>query len=134
VLTYSNTLGAELMWDGRYLTVRPVVDGKLDDLFEDHALGLASALGELREKLSSYQDKEERLPWLMVRPPDELDRQIFDIIERLGAARCQQIHEELSDPPPLRTLQRRLQRLAQDGLVSKLGGRKDAYYRIAEHR
>ncbi len=125
--------GELLMRRDRYFDTRPVVDGGLNSLFEEHALCVARALDELRERLLSYQDKEERLPWLMVRPPDELDRQIYDIIEQLGAARCKQIHEELSDPPPLRTLQRRLQRLAQDGLVSKLGGRKDAYYRIAEH-
>jgi hypothetical protein len=96
-------------------------------------LCVARACDELCDQLLSYQDKEERLPWLMVRPPDELDRQIYDIIEQLGAARCKQIYEELRDPSPLRTLQRRLQRLAQDGLVSKHGGRKNAYYRIAEH-
>jgi hypothetical protein len=43
----------------------------------------------------------------MVRPPDELDRQVFDIIEKLGSARSQDILKELTDPPPLRTLQRR---------------------------
>jgi len=129
-----SSAGETLMTDGRSGDVRPVIDGKLNGLFEKHTLGVARALDELHDTLLSYQDKEECLPWLMVRPPDELDRQIYDIIERLGAARSKQIHAELNDPPPLRTLQRRLQRLAQDGLVSKQGGRKDAYYRIAEHQ
>jgi phage repressor protein C with HTH and peptisase S24 domain len=33
---------------------------------------------------------------------------------------------------PLRTLQRRLQKLVHDGLLVKHGGRKDAFYRVAE--
>jgi hypothetical protein len=69
----------------------------------------------------------------MVRPPDELDRQVFEIIERLGSARTRDILDAIDDPPPLRTLQRRLQRLCRDGLIRKNGARKYAYYRLAEH-
>jgi len=106
--------------------------GDLTAYFEHFVLDLARVLAEHQKRLESFQDREDRLPWLMVRPPDELDRQIFDIIERFGSTRTQDILGELSDPPPLRTLQRRLQRLCKDGLIVKNGARKYAHYRLAE--
>jgi len=108
--------------------------GDLTRYFEHFAVELARALVHLENQLDKFQDQEDRLPWLMVSPPDELDRQIFDIIEKLGSARSQDILGELSEPPPLRTLQRRLQRLTKEGLIAKHGSRKFAYYRLAEHR
>ena len=108
--------------------------GDLTRYFEQFTMEIARALVDLKNKLDSFQDQEDRLPWPMVSPPDELDRQIFDIIEKLGSARSQDILKELSEPPPLRTLQRRLQRLTKEGLVAKHGSRKFAYYRLAEHR
>jgi len=104
----------------------------LTSYFEHFTFDLARTLVEHHRRLESFQDREDRLPWLMVRPPDELDRQIFDIIERFGSARTRDILAELSDPPPPRTLQRRLQRLCRDGLVVKHGARKYAHYRLAE--
>ena len=108
--------------------------GDLTGLFEYFAGELAGALNRHQKELMALQDTEDRLPWLMVRPPDKLDRQVFEIIERFGAARTREIHSALSDPPPLRTLQRRLKGLCQDGLVVKHGSRKDAYYKLAEQR
>jgi hypothetical protein len=106
--------------------------GDLTDYFEHFTFDLARTLVEHHRRLEGFQDDEDRLPWLMVRPPDELDRQIFDVIERLGSARSHDILSKLSDTPPLRTLQRRLQRLCRDGLVVKHGARKYAHYRLAE--
>ena len=41
--------------------------------------------------------------------------------------------EALPDPkPPLRTLQRRLQKLVHEGLLLKHGTRKDAFYQVGE--
>lgn len=119
---------------GGIITSKADYLGDLTQYYEHYAFELARALGELRQRLNTFQDKEDRLPWLMARPPDELDRQIFDIIEKLGSARSQEILQELRDPPPLRTLQRRLQRLAKGGLIAKQGSRKFAYYRLAEHQ
>jgi hypothetical protein len=108
-------------------------EGRLTSFFEHYTFEIARALTHLDTRLGDYQDQEDRLPWLMVRPPDELDRQIFEVIEKFGKARSQDILAALTDPPPLRTLQRRLQRLAKEGLVAKYGSRKFAYYRLAEH-
>lgn len=107
--------------------------GELTDLFNHFVHQVALAIGDLRGRLDRYHDREERLPWLMVRPPDELDRHIFEAIERSGSLTSPKILAALPEPrPPLRTLQRRLQRLVHDGLLVKHGARKDAYYRVAE--
>lgn len=105
----------------------------LTSYFESFTLDLNHALTEHNKTLKALIDSEDGLPWLMVRPPDELDRQIFEIIERQGSARSQEILASIPNPPPLRTLQRRLQRLCRDGLLAKQGARKFAFYRIAEH-
>lgn len=117
------------------LTITSAADyrGELTGYFEHFSFDLGRALAAHNEKLMTFQDSEDRLPWLMVRPPDELDRQVFEIIERRGSARAQEILAGISDPPPLRTLQRRLQRLCKDGLLTKHGARKFAFYRLAEH-
>ena len=106
--------------------------GDLTQYFETFASHLANALVELRDRLRARQDDEERLPWLTMRPPDELDRQIFEIIDQLGSARTSQIIEQLDDPPPLRTIQRRLQKLCSSGLITKHGSRRNAFYRLTE--
>ena len=108
-------------------------DGDLTEVIEHFAHHVGLALSDLRQQLERYHDKEDRLPWLMVRPPDELDRRIFEAVERSGSLTSPGILAALPEPrPPLRTLQRRLQRLVHDGLLVKHGARKDAYYRIAE--
>ncbi len=106
--------------------------GDLTPYFETFANRLADALVELRDRLRARQDDEERLPWLTMRPPDELDRQIFEAVESLGSALARQILDQINDPPPLRTLQRRLHKLCTNGLITKHGGRRDAFYRLTE--
>jgi hypothetical protein len=106
--------------------------GDVTRVLEHFAENVGSALSALNHRLQKTQDNDERLPWLMVRPPDELDRRVFEAIEKHGSATSAVILKDLSDqPPPLRTLQRRLQKLARDGLLEKHGGRKDAFYRVA---
>ncbi len=102
----------------------------LTHYFEEFAYAIGDVLSDVYKYLCELQDDAERLPWLTVRPPDELDRQIFDVIESFGKARTQQILGQISDPPPLRTLQRRLQKLCRNGLLTKHGSRRDAYYQI----
>ncbi len=105
------------------------VTGVLDHF--PHYIGLA--LAECAARLRRYQDTEDRLPWMMVRPPDEMDRLIFEAVEKRGSATSPTVLAALPKPrPPLRTLQRRLQKLVHDGLLVKHGGRKDAFYRVAE--
>ena len=70
---------------------------------------------------------------MMLRPPDEMDRLIFEAVEKHGSATSPTVLAALPEPrPPLRTLQRRLQKLVHDGLLVKHGARKDAFYRVAE--
>jgi hypothetical protein len=121
---------------GRFLSPPPPErsDSRADDLtrlFEGFSLEIADALGERWKQLCKQQDDEQRLPGLMARPPDELDREIFDVIEKVGNTRCGDLRDMLNDPPPTRTIQRRLKRLVGDGLIVKRGARKDAYYVIA---
>ncbi len=118
---------------GGIITSKADYLGNLTDYLEHYAFEMARALAELRENLVRFQDKEDRLPWMMTRPPDALDRQIFDVIETVGQVRSQDILDRLDDPPPLRTLQRRLKRFVQEGLIVKQGSRKFSYYRLPEH-
>lgn len=98
--------------------------------FEEFATAIGKVLFEVYKTLCEVKDDEERLPWLSFRPPDTLDRQIFDVIESLGSAKASQIIEKIEEPPPLRTLQRRLLKLCKNGLLTKHGSRRDAYYQI----
>lgn len=106
--------------------------GNLTDYYNHFTFEIARALSDRFRRLAQVQHDEHRLPWQMTRPPDQLDRQVFELIERLGSPRARDILEALSNPPPLRTLQRRLQNLCKDGLVVKEGERKFAYYRLAD--
>ena len=125
--------GRELMVPDPMPLAEADYEGDLTPVFEFFANGVGMVLEALVRHLGTVQDQEDRLPWMMVRPPDDLDRRVFEIVERLGSARSAQILELLPDPaPPLRTLQRRLQRLVADGLLVKLGARRNAFYRIAE--
>lgn len=107
--------------------------GDLTGYLEHYVYEIARALVELRKRLEQFQAKDGRSAWMMTRPPDALDRQIFDVIEKLGRVRSQDIIDQLNDPPPLRTLQRRLRRLVQEGLIVKQGSRKFSHYQLAEH-
>ena len=107
--------------------------GDLTCLFERFTCRMADALIECRKSLSAELTAEARAPWLATPPPDVLERRVFEILERRGRARAQEILADLGiDAPPLRTLQRRLQSMVLNGLVEMHGSRKAAYYRVAE--
>lgn len=109
------------------------VSGDVTGVLEHFAHYVGLALAECAARLRRHQDTEDRLPWMMVRPPDEMDRLIFEAVEKHGSATSPTVLAALPEPrPPLRTLQRRLQKLVRDGLLAKHGGRKDAFYRVAE--
>lgn len=59
---------------------------------------------------------------------DALDREIVGVLETLGPASSRELAGAMESPPPLRTLQRRLQNLVGQGLVHKTGSRKGARY------
>jgi hypothetical protein len=109
------------------------VSGDVTSVLEhfSHYVGLALAACEAR--LRRHQDTEDRLPWMMLRPPDEMDRLIFEAVGKHGSATSPTVLAALPEPrPPLRTLQRRLQKLVCDRVLVKHGSRKDAFYRVAE--
>lgn len=107
--------------------------GDLTHLFEHFAWRMADALVECRKSLTAEQTAEARVPWLATPPPDALDRRIFEVLERRGTGRAQDVLADLgADAPPLRTLQRRLQAMVLNGLVEMRGSRKAACYRVAE--
>lgn len=133
LLLPDSDFGASALHLGSAVTSSADFLGDLTRYYDHFTFDLARAISEHHQKLEGFQDSEDRLPWLMVRPPDQLDRQIFEIIERLGSASARDILDGLTDPPPLRTLQRRLQRFCRDGLIRKNGARKFAYYQLAEH-
>jgi hypothetical protein len=93
---------------------------------------LPLAPSDIARDLEGRQGSGQRRPWMSVRPPDQLDRQIFDAVQRLGSATIQQLLGALHDPPPLRTVQRRLKKLCDKGLLAKHGSRRDAFYTIPE--
>jgi len=110
-----------------------MLSGDITVLLECFASYVGLALADCVKRLRTCQDDEDRLPWLMLRPPDDMDRAIFDAVEKHGSATSPTILAALPEPrPPLRTLQRRLQKLVRDGLLVKHGGRKDAFYRVVD--
>lgn len=106
--------------------------GDLTRYFEFFASAVGDGMSEIARDLEGRQETEQRRPWMTVRPPDQLDRQIFDAVQRLGSATIQQLLGAIHDPPPLRTVQRRLKRLCDKGLLAKHGSRRDAFYRLPE--
>jgi hypothetical protein len=115
------------------LSAQARVTGDLTPMLEFFACEVGLALSAHERKLEGVSDTEDRLPWRVVAPPDEMDRRILEAVEKRGSATSPVILEALPDPkPPLRTLQRRLQKLAHDGLLVKHGTRKDAFYQVGE--
>jgi hypothetical protein len=115
------------------LSAKARVTGDLTPMLEFFAYEVGIALLSHERKLEGVRDTEDRLPWRVVAPPDEMDRRILEAVEKRGSATSPVILEALPDPkPPLRTLQRRLQKLAHDGLLVKHGTRKDAFYQVGE--
>jgi hypothetical protein len=89
-------------------------------------------LWERLEALGRVRDNEEHLPWKVVAPPDALDAHLYEVVERLGQAGSAAIVAGLGkNAPPLRTVQRRLQKLVSDGVLAKRGARKNAVYTLA---
>jgi hypothetical protein len=118
---------------GINVATKAQVSGDVTGVLEHFAHYVGLALAECAARLRRHQDTEDRLPWMMVRPPDDMDRLIFEAVEKHGSATSPMVLAALAEPrPPLRTLQRRLQKLVQEGLLVKHGGRKDAFYRVAE--
>ncbi len=107
--------------------------GDLTKYFEEFAFALLTVLSELLEQLGRVQNNETHLPWQLVAPPDELDARLYDVVEQLGQVGSAAILEALgAAAPPLRTVQRRLQKLVGDGVLLKRGGRKNATYSLAD--
>lgn len=112
---------------------RGAEEGDLTTYFEEFSSALLTVLWERLEQLGRVQNNEAHLPWKVVGPPDELDARLYEVIERLGQAGSAVILKALgADAPPLRTVQRRLQKLVGDGVLSKRGGRKNAIYSVAD--
>ena len=109
-------------------------DGDLTKYFERFAWSLSVVLGERLRELGRAQDDEEHLPWKIVTPPDALDARLYETVEKLGQVGSAAILSVLgTEAPPLRTVQRRLQKLVRDAVLRKRGGRKNAIYTLAVH-
>lgn len=106
--------------------------GDLTRYFEFFASAVGVGMSDIARDLEGRHESEQRRPWMTVRPPDQLDRQIFDAVQRVGSATIQQLLGAIHDPPPLRTVQRRLKKLCDKGLLAKHGSRRDAFYRLPE--
>ncbi|MEZ4233306.1 MAG: Lrp/AsnC family transcriptional regulator [Polyangiaceae bacterium] len=89
--------------------------GDLTRYFEFFASAVGDGMSDIARDLEGRQETEQRRPWMTVRPPDQLDRQIFDAVQRLGSATIQQLLGAVHEPPPLRTVQRRLKKLCDKG-------------------
>ena len=106
--------------------------GELTGYFERFTSALEDVLLERLDELGRVQNNEAHLPWKVVAPPDALDARIFEAVEKLGQAGSAAIIETLGrEAPPLRTIQRRLQKLVTDGVLAKRGARKNAVYTLA---
>ena len=106
--------------------------GDLTCYFEFFASAVGDGMSDIARDLEGRQEAEQQRPWTTVRAPDQLDRQIFDAVQRLGSSTIQQLLGAFHDPPPLRTVQRRLKNLCDKGLLAKHGSRRDAFYRLPE--
>jgi len=133
VTLYEHGREALALHRGLNVATKAVVSGDLTGVLDHFPHYVSLALAHCAAALQRHQDTEDRLPWMMLRPPDEMDRLIFEAVEKHGSATSPTVLAALPEPrPPLRTLQRRLQKLVHDGLLVKHGGRKDAFYRITE--
>ncbi len=115
--------------DGR--DARAAHEGVVDftEYFEAFAGTLGALLENLLAELGRVRSNESRLPWAVPAPADELDARLYAVVERLGRASSAAIMEALGpDAPPLRTVQRRLQKLVGDHVLTRYGARKNAVY------
>lgn len=106
-------------------------DGDLTQYFERFTHALWLVLDERLRQLGRAQADEANLPWELLAPPDALDARIFEVVEQLGHATSTVIRQRMgAKAPPLRTIQRRLQKLVRDGALGKRGARKNASYAV----
>lgn len=107
-------------------------DGDLTQYFERFTHALLLVLEERLGQLGRAQADEAHLPWELLAPPDALDARIFEVVEQLGHATSTVLRNQRmgSKAPPLRTIQRRLQKLVRDGALTKRGARKNASYAV----
>ena len=91
---------------------------------------LSAALrGAAREVLELRQHLE-REPWLDAAPLSEREQVVYEHVLSARKATSKQVQRALGKRATnLRMVQRDLARLAKVGLIEKVGGRKDAYYR-----
>lgn len=107
-------------------------EGDFTTYFERFASALEGVLSERLRELGRVQNTESHLPWKVTAPPDALDAHVYEAVERLGQAGSAAIVAALGrHAAPLRTVQRRLQKLVSDGVLSKRGARKNAIYTLA---
>jgi hypothetical protein len=133
VTLYGHGREALALRQGGNVATKAVFSGDLTGVLEHFLHHVSLALADCAAHLQRHQDNDDRLPWMMLRPPDEMDRLIFEAVEKHGSATSPTVLAVLPEPrPPLRTLQRRLHKLVHGGLLVKHGGRKDAFYRVAE--
>jgi hypothetical protein len=130
---YEHGREALALRQGANVATKAVAYRDLTGVLEHFSHHVSLALADCAACLQRHQDSDDRLPWKRLRPPDEMDRLIFEAVEKHGSATSPTVLAALPKPrPPLRTLQRRLHKLVHDGLLMKHGGRKDAFYRVAE--
>jgi hypothetical protein len=105
--------------------------GDFTTMFEKFVSALDLVLRERVEQLGRITDNAAYLPWQVVAPPDELEARMFDVVQRLGTAGSTAIVAALgSDVPPMRTVQRRLQKMVRERTIVKNGARKMATYSV----
>ena len=131
MLTEATVAQRELLETAR-IDMLETDEGDLTKYFELFSSALLRVLCERLEALGRVRDNEEHLPWKIVAPPDALDARLYEVVERLGQAGSAAIVAGLGkEAPPLRTVQRRLQKLVSDGVLAKRGARKNAVYTLA---
>lgn len=131
MLTEATVAQHELL-DTARINLLETDEGDLTNYFELFTSALLRVLWERLEALGRVRDNEEHLPWKVVAPPDALDAHLYEVVERLGQAGSAAIVAGLGkNAPPLRTVQRRLQKLVSDGVLAKRGARKNAVYTLA---
>jgi hypothetical protein len=131
MLTEATVAQHELL-DTARINLLETDQGDLTKYFELFTSALLRVLWERLEALGRVRDNEEHLPWKVVAPPDAIDANLYEVVERLGQAGSAAIVAGLGkNAPPLRTVQRRLQKLVSDGVLAKRGARKNAVYTLA---
>lgn len=105
--------------------------GDFTEMFERFVSALFFVMHERVAQLGRITDNTAYLPWQVVAPPDALEARMFEVVERLGTARSAAIVESLgANAPPMRTVQRRLQKMVRERTIVKHGARKTATYSV----